>query len=259
MNHVATIDTVAALPALVKKAADTLASATTAAEILDARDLASAGYDAAKKAAQMARKRQAHDEVIAKATRAQADLLEIEAGAKRLLADEYDAAVARGEMAGHGGARNFKIPDENLEKPTVTDAGITTKQIHEAHQIQKAEQAEPGIVRRVLDERIASGLEPNRAALREAVVEAAKRGQTDASGTSSKNPLYQTPTVNGAAWTHLYGACRALTEWSATGDKITLALRGVKERQDDQTLNIAAVRKCASLLNLFLEELENAE
>jgi hypothetical protein len=40
----------------------------------------------------------AHDTLIAAAHRAQADALEIETGAKRRLADEYDAALERGEI-----------------------------------------------------------------------------------------------------------------------------------------------------------------
>lgn len=39
------------LPSLVKRAADQLASAASAAEVLDARDMASVAYDASKKAA----------------------------------------------------------------------------------------------------------------------------------------------------------------------------------------------------------------
>ena len=31
------------------------------------------------------------------------------------LLDEYDAAQDRGEVAGYGGARNFNVPDENVE------------------------------------------------------------------------------------------------------------------------------------------------
>ena len=54
-----------------------------AAEVLEARDSASIIYDAAKKAARMAKAKGAHDELIVKAHRAQADALEIEAAAKQ--------------------------------------------------------------------------------------------------------------------------------------------------------------------------------
>ena len=60
------------LPSLVQKAASQLASATSAAEVLEARDTASVAYDAAKSAARLARAKGAHDELIAKAHRAQA-------------------------------------------------------------------------------------------------------------------------------------------------------------------------------------------
>jgi uncharacterized surface protein with fasciclin (FAS1) repeats len=131
---------------LVQRAASQLASATTAAEVLDARDLAAAAYDAAKSAARFAKAKGAHDELIAKAHRAQADALEIEAAAKRRLADEYDAAQERGEVAAHGGDRKIKVPDANLE-----NIGLSKREVHEARQIRDAEEANPGVVRRTLD------------------------------------------------------------------------------------------------------------
>lgn len=57
--------------------------------------------------------------LIAAAHRAQADALEIEAGAKRRLADEYDAAQERGEVQRRGGDETSKA-----EVPTVTDIGL---------------------------------------------------------------------------------------------------------------------------------------
>ena len=69
-----------------------------------------------------------------------------EAGAKRRLADEYDAAQERGEVQTPGGARNFNVPKQNNE-PTVDDIGLTRKEVHEARLIRDAEIAEPGIVR----------------------------------------------------------------------------------------------------------------
>jgi hypothetical protein len=70
----------------------------------------------------------------------------IEAGAKRRLADEYDAAQERGEVATRA--------DQNLlldeKKVSVADIGLTHKDIHEARIIRDAEVADPGIVRRTL-------------------------------------------------------------------------------------------------------------
>lgn len=155
------------LPQLVDHAAAALTNARTAAEVLEARDLASFAYDTAKRAARLAKAKGAHDELISAAHRAQADALEIEAQAKRRLADEYDGAQERGEVAGHGGGRNFKVGDANLEI-TTTDMGLRRDEIHEARLVRDAEEAEPGIIRRALDEQIAEGKAPTRAAVRRA-------------------------------------------------------------------------------------------
>jgi len=99
------------LPQLVDHAAAALSNARTAAEVLEARELASFAYDAAKRAARLQRAKAAHDDLIAATHRVQADALEIEAQAKRRLADEYDSAQQRGEVARHGGGRKFKVGD----------------------------------------------------------------------------------------------------------------------------------------------------
>lgn len=73
------------------------------------------------------------------------EALEIETQAKRLLADEYDAAQERGEVVGpHNGARN-RVPQENAIA-TVSDLGLTRKAIHEARQLRDAEAADPGVI-----------------------------------------------------------------------------------------------------------------
>lgn len=154
------------LPGLVQRAASQLASATSAAEVLEARDMASVAYDAAKKAARLAKARGAFNEIVAKANHAQADALEIEALANRRIADEYDAAQARGDVQPHGGQGKRDIPNENI--PSVSDIGLTAKAVHEARQIRDAEEADPGIVRRTLDEALEAGQEPTRAAVRRA-------------------------------------------------------------------------------------------
>lgn len=239
---------------VVTRAASALANAKSAAEILDARDMASVAYDAAKKAARFAKAKKAHDDVISAVYRAQADALEIESMAKRMLADEYDAAQDRGEVQKHG---KVEVPAGNLKPATLDDLGISKKEIHEARIIRDAEVAEPGIARRALDARLAQGQEPTKAALREAVTEAAMRGirGTGAPAPSNKNPLYRAPTKTGAAWSHLYGTCRALSEW-ATDENQLLALHGKAERSDDQTANIRAIRRAASFLNDFLEQVD---
>lgn len=151
------------LPSLVQRAASQLASATSAAEVLEARDTANVAYTAAKSAARLARAKGAHDELIAKAHRAQADALEIEAMAKRRLADEYDAAQLRGEVQRQGGDQSSKA-----ELPTAADIGLSRKDIHEAREIRDAEETYPGIVRRTLDAALDAGEEPTKAAVRRA-------------------------------------------------------------------------------------------
>jgi hypothetical protein len=217
------------LPQLVDHAATALSNARTAAEVLEARDLASFAYDTAKRAARLAKAKNAHDELIAAAHRAQADALEIEAKAKRRLAAEYDAAQERGEVQADG--RPKTVPDENgflLAPATAADLGVSRKDIHEARVIRDAEKAEPGIVRRSLDEKLARCEEPTRAALRKMVVDAAMRGLRPERKPSRRNPLHVPPTPQQAAWQHVTGTFRAFAEW-ATDDNLALAHQGMRE------------------------------
>lgn len=162
-----------ALPALIDRAASALTNARTAAEVLEARDLASVAYDAAKKAARLSKAKQAHDEVVGAAYRAQADASEIEARAKRRIADEYDAAQERGEVASRGGERSGK--EHSPIAPSAADIGISRKEIHEARIIRDAEEAEPGIVRRALNEALDAGEEPTRSRVMRAALKASNR------------------------------------------------------------------------------------
>ena len=177
------------LPGLIDRAATMLASAKTAAEVLEAREAAGLAYDVAKRAARLKNAKAAHDDLVAAAHRAQADALEIEAAAKRRLADEYDAAQERGDVAGHGGGRNFKDGDPNVETQsggqnrvggdnaivTMADLGLRRDQVHDARLIRDAEAAEPGLVRRTLDERLERGEEPTRSAVRRAAEDRLQR------------------------------------------------------------------------------------
>lgn len=63
---------------------------------------------------------------------AQADALLIEARAKMRLADEYDAAQARGEVAKGGGDRITTVGKHN-GAATAADLNIRRDEIHEAH------------------------------------------------------------------------------------------------------------------------------
>jgi hypothetical protein len=94
--------------------------------------------------------------VIAAVHRAQADALDIEAQAKRRLADEYDAAQERGEV-GRQGQRTDLLPDEK-KVPTPSDVGLSYKQVHDARQVRDAEAADPGVVRRAPRSRFDRGI-----------------------------------------------------------------------------------------------------
>lgn len=147
---------------LIDKATRALSDAKSSAEVLEVRDMARVAYDAAKSAGRLARAKEAHDTVLSQVYRAQANALNIEARAKMRLAEEYDAAQDRGEVARNGGDRT-RIPDQN--SATVADIGLTHKDIHDARQIRDAEKADPGITKRTLDAMVERGQEPTKAAL----------------------------------------------------------------------------------------------
>jgi hypothetical protein len=231
------------LPGLIDRAATMLASAKTAAEVLEAREAAGLAYDIAKRAARLKNAKAAHDDLVAAAHRAQADALEIEAAAKRRLADEYDAAQTRGDVASAKSNRGnqWTVPDGN-GAATAAELGLTRKSIHDARLIRDAEAADPGIVRRTLDERLDRGEEPNRAALRKMVVDAAMRGMRPQRKPSRRNPLYVPPTPQQVAWQHVTGTFRAFAEW-ATDENLALARTGMRESRDSQFhhLDVAAI------------------
>jgi hypothetical protein len=159
---------VPAVAGLIRAAIARLAAATTAAEVLDARDAARFAYDAARSAARFARAKQAHADVLAAVRQAQADALEVEAEAQIRLAEEFDAAQQRGELA--SGGRPKTVRDENgLAPATAADLGLSRREIHEARQLRDAEAAQPGVVRRVLHGQLEADQEPTRAAIRREV------------------------------------------------------------------------------------------
>lgn len=221
------------LPSLIDRAASMLSGAKTAAEVLEAREVAGLAYDVAKRAARLQRAKSAHDDLVAAAHRAQAHALEIEARAKRRLADEYDAAQARGEVATrqHNPGSVGHVGADDMPPATAADLGLRRDEIHEARQIRDAETADPGVVRRALDDRLERGEEPTRAALRKMVVDAAMRGLRPQRSASRRNPLYVAPTPEQAAWRHVTGTFRAFAEW-ASDENLALARKGMREARD---------------------------
>lgn len=175
---------------LVNKAVQALQNAETSAELLDAKEAASLAYDASKRAGRMARAKGAHDDLIAAAHRTQADALEIEALAKRKLADEYDAAQERGEVATGNRTQDFGVEGDNAKPATAADLGLRRDQIHEARQIRDAEDAQPGLVRQTLDRSLRDGREPTRAELQRSVIAAVELARKSPKRENRKNPRY---------------------------------------------------------------------
>ena len=64
----------------------------------------------------------------------------------------------RGEVARNGGDRS-RIPDQNSAPATLTDIGVSAKEIHEARQIRDAERKTQGIVNGTLDRLVEYGEE----------------------------------------------------------------------------------------------------
>ncbi|MDH5798930.1 MAG: hypothetical protein OEZ19_10215 [Paracoccaceae bacterium] len=156
------------LPSLIDRAASALISARSSAEVLEARDMARRAYDVAKSAGRMAKAKAAHDVVIAAVYRAQADAAVIEALAKVRLADEYDAAQKRGEVAKLGDNLP-RVVDDN-SKATAADIGLRRDEIHDARRLRDAEAAEPGRIEAAAAALVTRGKEPTKAALRREVL-----------------------------------------------------------------------------------------
>jgi hypothetical protein len=166
------------LPALITRAARALANATTAAEVLDAKDAATEVYHAAKRQAKLLGKKNAHDEVIAACQRAMADAIIIEAQAQIRLADEYDAAQARGEAFATGD--NQHVGKGNTQKSTSAELGIDRGHLREARKIRDAEKMKPGIIRDTLEAALKAGKDPTHAGVDRVVNEIAPRSRTSA-------------------------------------------------------------------------------
>lgn len=158
----------ATLPILIDRASRALLDAKTSAEVLEARDMARAAYDATKSAGRIAKAQKAHDEILSAIHRAQGEALLVEGRAKIRLAEEYGAAQERGEVASVG--KPVIIPDRN-NKATAAEAGIDLKDVHQGRKLAKIEKSSPGKTKSVIDGIVARGEEPTRAKVQREVVE----------------------------------------------------------------------------------------
>lgn len=180
-------------PAVIVDASDIAAVVERARALLDdgdviaARLLAAGAYDQAKAAAGFAARFGAAERLVEKSRRLQGDALLIEARAKVRIADEYDAAQERGEVARHGGDRKTKIHDEKHDAATVSELGLSPREIHDARKLRDAERGSPGIVERAIQARLEAGLEPSRASLRNNI------GTKTATREERGDNFYETP------------------------------------------------------------------
>lgn len=236
------------LPTICDAIAASLANARSAAEILSARERAAAAYDIAKRAARFA----ASDSLHREARQIQARALELQAVGDCRLADEYDAAQERGEVAGKGQPSN--VPNGNIKPATADELGLSRKQVHEARIVRDAERNDPGIVHRTIEERLAQELEPNKAALREAVIAAAQRGLRPSPQPRRRNLEYvHDPQFE--ATVSLAGSCRRILaiseEHSAEYLLGGFLDAGMRER------DLTSIRQCRDYLSALLEEASN--
>lgn len=163
MNALSTIGPAETLPTLINRAVEALEAARSSAEVLEARDMARVAYDAAKSAGRMAKAKQAHDSILADVHRAQAHATFIRARAEMRLAEEYDAAQDRGEVARQGA----HVSDGNMRASDI----LPRKDLHEARKFRDAERESPGLIQRSLNAMIERGEEPTRAALKREVID----------------------------------------------------------------------------------------
>lgn len=145
---------------------------------MEARDLARVAYDAAKSMARIHKVKQAHDSILTQIHAAQADATSIRARAEVLLAQEYDAAQARGQIAVRGGNGNNQfgnVASGDNSPATAADLGLRRDEIHEARKLRDAEEAQPGIIERTLQNMVERGEEPTRAALKREIIDRPER------------------------------------------------------------------------------------
>ncbi|NTG22027.1 SAM-dependent methyltransferase [Agrobacterium rhizogenes] len=152
-------------------------------DVVRARIVAAGAYEQAKTEAAFAEKFGATEALIAKARRLQGDALLIEARAKMLIADEWDAARAAGLIS--KGGRPKGVSDGN--ELTTENTGLSRKELHEARKLAAAEGRSPGLVEKAINARLLAGLSATRANLRAAV------GTASATKEERGQNLYETP------------------------------------------------------------------
>lgn len=230
------------LPSLVSRAADQLAEAKTSAEVLEAKTTASVAYDAAKSAGRIARMKEAHDDLIQKIYRSQAQCVIIEGEAQARLADEYDAAQERGEVAKLGANQHR---DEGVLAGNTL--GLRRKQIHEARKVRDVLRKDPTAIEDKVNALVEQGLEPTKAAIREQLLHALENPKA-----FSSNQKPEKKHVVSADYTDLAsfsGLCDDIAEWDVAktakykNDKMQGPINRLQGKVDAAIENLKKYRK----------------
>ncbi|KQU79850.1 hypothetical protein ASD00_36110 [Ensifer sp. Root31] len=163
----------------------------TAARLFDegdiqrARVIADGAYDLSQAEARFAAKYAATRELVPKFRQLQGDALLMETRCKIQLAKAYDAAQEAGQAAKKGRPKNVATDDIFKQ----AEAGLTRQEIHDARKLAAAEEKTPGIAERAIAARVAAGLAPTRANLKNAI------GTKTATKEERGNNLYETPAL----------------------------------------------------------------
>ena len=198
------------LPSLVSRAADQLAEAKTSAEVLEAKTTAGVAYDAAKSAGRIARMKEAHDDLIQKIYRSQAQCVIIEGEAQARLADEYDLAQEKGEVATAGQPKKSIVQSsDNTLK--ADDLGISRQRMQEMRKVRDVLREDPTAIEDKVNALVEQGLEPTKAAIREQLLHALENPKA-----FSSNHKPEKKHVVSADYTDLAsfsGLCDDISEW----------------------------------------------
>ena len=202
------------LPSLVSRAADQLAEAKTSAEVLEAKTTAGVAYDAAKSAGRIARKKAAHDDLMQKIYRSQAQCVIIEGEAQARLADEYDLAQEKGEVQKAGRDRKSNIivaAHDNDIKPSTADLGLTRDQIYQARKVRDVLREDPTAIEDKVNALVEQGLEPTKAAIREQLLHALENPKAFSSNHKPEKKHVVSEGYNDLV--SFAGLCRDLGNW----------------------------------------------
>ena len=229
------------LPSLVSEAADQLAEAKTSAEVLEAKTTAGVAYDAAKSAGRIARMKEAHDDLIQKIYRSQAQCVIIEGEAQARLADEYDLAQEKGEVAKAGQPKKSNVAGHDNTLKTA-DLGLTRDQIYQARKVRDVLREDPTAIEDKVNALVEQGLEPTKAAIREQLLHALENPSAFSGNQKPEKKHVVSEGYNDLA--SFIGICRELADWDVEttakykNDEMQGAVNHLQGKVDAAILNL---------------------